>query len=599
MPRKVGFEFVGTTFYYIGLQKGDEVICLEAYCDLYETGKSYTIVLQDGSPIVDGFCNGRSAKWRIVKLKEEEMVFDSYFDQQSYLKKGMLVQCIESTSRFYETGKVYVLQESYGCLFIKDEHGTDRNGFGGKWRVVQSEDVGVAEIYKPLRERISEVGCWIEVEGEKYQTFAHRGRVYGGYLLEFFGKEIKEIDPPFKDPFSKFERNEYWIREEEESITNFLNDYFSGLRKQFNYNYAAHFGCEAVGEQISYYPNKNAREKGQKVLSSPGKVFRKINPFLTDVELEKLVEKFKEQYFPEDFDVVVGYDSESFVAAYQNSSIQRAKDRNFDTSGYEKRLADSCMRNSSDFSNLEYHPCHIFGSGDWLVIYTQTKNGKIGGRCVVFTKYKGGMAPGPIYATSQQSIDLIKNKFKELSGEVYNACKQRSWDGAKVLHLMDGSDLIAPYLDKGDGFHLKSNGDLIITESLPCNASGGSYDGVQEWSDFCSSCGEETVWRDELCHECFHENHVECVITGVMIEEGSTVDIYRVNFDGEVQCYGPTSEYYRERYCQYVESHDKWFLNSYVTKVGDKYFFLIDEGVKWKHENGVNVLIEETQEEAA
>lgn len=264
------------------------------------------------------------------------------------------------------------------------------------------------------------------------------------------------------------------------------------------------------------------REKGRegRVKMKPGKAFRRIFPYMTDVEIEQLVDKFKEQFSPVNLTVHETKDPDKIAEVY---TMERSQDRNFYTTSYHKRLCDSCMR--YDFDHLEHHPTYAFGSGDFTVFYALDGRGKLSGRVTVYTECDEPQS-GPIYATCGKAIEVLTGKLEEIGA---TEAGRGDWEGAKILALRDGDNLYGPYLDQAES--LDDQGNFLVISSTGNikhhheghYTSGSFCDWCEEYVDSTTYIG--SVGRD-VCECCRENDFFFCDYDGEEYPDHYMVSVY-------------------------------------------------------------------------
>lgn len=231
-----------------------------------------------------------------------------------------------------------------------------------------------------------------------------------------------------------------------------------------------------------------------RVKMKPGKLFRRMNPLLTDQQIESLVDQFKTDFAPREFKVFHSEEGKDFVKAYSGT---RAESRNLITTNYRKSLSSSCMRHS--FDGQENHPALAYASGDFWIVWAELQ-GKIAGRCVVWKNVTGEhVQPGPTYGVCEESIDAI-NEYIESE---FNCCDVADsyWAGAEYQRIEEEGRFVGPYVDVSPDA-LEDAGDYLIQSSsgsisCTCYEEGLGFFGHAQPN--CESCGDP-VHEMEVCH---------------------------------------------------------------------------------------------------
>lgn len=270
---------------------------------------------------------------------------------------------------------------------------------------------------------------------------------------------------------------------------------------------------------IIIWPNDKAREKGKKGRQAikPGKFFRMLLEDPEDTFVEHLVEKFKEDFLPESLEFRHTKDADGISEVYQTT---RANQKAFETTEWEKRLSDSCMRYSTDHFGTPVHPTYAFGSGDFTLFYAVNERGFLAARCLAYFSGDGNYQLGPIYASSKDAIKFLRDNLPENVDNKESA----SWEGARILRITDGDgDFVGPFFDIADS--LTDDGDFLVVDSK--GKIEHSYSGVYSANNGC------------VCGYCY-ESVVEDDTIWVESEEQSVCDycyelhFFRSDFDSEV-----------------------------------------------------------------
>jgi len=257
---------------------------------------------------------------------------------------------------------------------------------------------------------------------------------------------------------------------------------------------------------ISFYPNLKEYLRQRKTKMKPGKFYRFVNPDATDAEVEKFVNKYREKYSDKCYTLHVGKEVEDFEFAYlplnAPSETPATKDN-------RKSLVDSCMQ--YDFRFSVGHPARVYASGDFDVVYLKNHNGFVAGRCVVYTGRDKPQA-GPCYGVCEKSLNMLEDYLKSIEAETYNPC----WDGAKLLRIEVGGQVLMPYLDVGFTFDEHST-YFKVSESHGQFEAGSTEGAIYlEGRHICEYC-EDSVSKDEVytnedgycyCYSCYDERYV-------------------------------------------------------------------------------------------
>jgi hypothetical protein len=236
---------------------------------------------------------------------------------------------------------------------------------------------------------------------------------------------------------------------------------------------------------IALYLNESQLESGKIQSLRPGRALRVLIPGISDADLEKLVDAFRKDFPVGDYSLKRGFAAEDFKHMYGHAYATMQNPR---TTSARKSLANSCMRH--DFSNLPHHPAEAYASGEFEALWSETPEGRIASRLVVWHppeghKLHGKPQCGPVYGTCEYSIDLLQDAAVAMGATLYDAA---TWQGAKWQKLPHNGGVIAPYSDHEQcledcGNHLLLGGD--------CDFEASDYSGVLGASgESCYECGD-------------------------------------------------------------------------------------------------------------
>ena len=186
------------------------------------------------------------------------------------------------------------------------------------------------------------------------------------------------------------------------------------------------------GDMIEFWENKIKRDRGIRITIKPGKAITRMFPNLDSSHLARMVDRYRDEFVPFKITIHRSQSASAFKHAYAHDP---AKQRDVDTDGDRKSMSASCMR--YEFDDLPHHPAEVYASGDFEIIWAETEDGKIAGRCVVCTK----LGRGPIYGVSEEVLNELD--------EYVDTPLANSWHGARLLRIdiHGGNKVMAPYLD--------------------------------------------------------------------------------------------------------------------------------------------------------
>ena len=263
-----------------------------------------------------------------------------------------------------------------------------------------------------------------------------------------------------------------------------------------------------------------------------GKAFKHIWPFLTPVEVEKLVDSFKKKFAPRDYHLITGKTREHFRNAYvKNTECQQ----NMPTSCHIKRLSDSCMSNKTfKFEGSDViHPSEVYASGDFTQ-YSLTvgkDSGIIAARCIVYIRGSKASA-APIYASTAAAADKIRRHIiDDFPDCVFN---DPSFYGASILFLQCDRGVIAPYFDFEPKYFdkegvLASRGNYNGCDHIHAISGGSNDDDEHE----CDCCGDFFDMEDSggyfdgssYCDCCFDDETAVCEFSDERVRRCDTVEV--------------------------------------------------------------------------
>ena len=302
------------------------------------------------------------------------------------------------------------------------------------------------------------------------------------------------------------------------NVVNFIGEH--GYSKKLPYDLSFYWpNIESFGETsfLWIWPNSAARKKGKagRTQIKPGKFFRMLfKEDVTDQQIEGLVEKFKAYFSEKTYTLHHGKDRQSFLHAYTSP---RGTDHMFDTGSAYKRMCDSCMRYDADHFDLETHPVEAFASGDWGIFWVEDQFGKICARVTYYDKPDSLKQLGPIYATSEQSLEFLKGEL-ESRGDCTSVYRG-DWEGARILKIECGDDkVIGPYFDMHSTLSVDGN-YLRLDDRGPIEHDHeGTYNLTNRHCDCCSRGVSELTWVESeleyVCNTCLEDDFFTCQYSG-------------------------------------------------------------------------------------
>lgn len=211
--------------------------------------------------------------------------------------------------------------------------------------------------------------------------------------------------------------------------------------------------------------NKKGIKTGKRTTMKFGRWLGQAFPFLTDVEKERLVDWYSDSYGP--LNATFHRATTGFEDIVTKSMGKRV---GFDTTIWQKSLADSCMRYKARELNLTGHPYSAYESGDWELCYLLDESGNLLGRCLVNLPTKTHSA---IYGVSNPSIQMLKEEMHKL-GYTQVSEDAAEWDGSRLKYIeeiwCDDDDdefpvLLVPYLDIFEGYAYHDRNYIYLSVS--------------------------------------------------------------------------------------------------------------------------------------
>lgn len=269
------------------------------------------------------------------------------------------------------------------------------------------------------------------------------------------------------------------------------------------------------GPMIKLWKSAKDRERGfnKRVKMRPGKALRHMFPFAVDTWIHETATKFEEIFSDGVFSVHVTETFDGFNNVY---SLHVAPYKNPNTTSWRKSLATSCMRYDASHFGTECHPCAVYGSGDFALVYAIDAQGRLAARSIL---HKASNTYGPVYGVCEASIDAVRDKLKALDSA---SAGHSDWIGARLVRIESGNGFVGPYLDveprslEDDGNHLviKKYGSIDASDyngtlgdnGVECHDCGCRTDPddsliCDNGNHWCESCYFETFTTCEHCHE--------------------------------------------------------------------------------------------------
>lgn len=283
------------------------------------------------------------------------------------------------------------------------------------------------------------------------------------------------------------------------------------------------FRSKSFPGNISIYPERASYDREREVSMKPGRAFRKLLPDLTDKEIALLVDKFNQKFGARKFTLKVGDKAEDFKRAY--SHTQAAMQNPYTTTN-RKSLSNSCMR--YEFENVPIHPCEVYASGDFKIVYLEDHKGHIGGRCVVYVNHSSGRwQAGPVYGVCETSLNQIENYLKDNNAKLFN--NDSDWYGAKLNRVPMGyGGFVGPYID---GYEcLEEEGEYLVINdfgSIACDTYSGILGNAVQPCYHCEEYFNENnlYYQDgeNYCEDCLNENFSYCALSSEYVRQEDVI----------------------------------------------------------------------------
>ena len=267
---------------------------------------------------------------------------------------------------------------------------------------------------------------------------------------------------------------------------------------------------QKVAGNIAIYHNKAQKLKGVPVTMKAGRAIRLMFPHLDDKQLALAVDEYRVQFPSYDYVVKESMEAKDFKHVYSHTM---APYENIYTTDSRKSLANSCMRGDR-YHNMKTHPAEVYASGDFKIIWTELPDGRIGSRCVVYINEGGKPQAGPVYGTTEASIDFLVEELNKMGADLYY---DASWEGARLKLVKECGGIVGPYLDQEQGLDI--DGDYLVIgggryEACSYNGyiSGGAY-------TQCNSCEDDLDEDDyydsdhdncHYCEHCYYQRFTRC-----------------------------------------------------------------------------------------
>lgn len=270
---------------------------------------------------------------------------------------------------------------------------------------------------------------------------------------------------------------------------------------------------------VNIWPSQASRAKGRtgRIQVKPGRAFAKLFPHLDNVQLSKLVDEYKKEFYPKEFTIHSGKTREDFARVYSMDCAD------YQNSAKYKSLARSCMQKVF-WGHL--HPCEAYASGDFTLFWV-LEGDKLAARVVAYDE-----RAAPIYACSDAAGDALAGQLENFGIE--HDSSNDAFDGARLLHITRHGNTVAPYLDLESACEASSCGKYLVIGSgnIACNNTTGYAD---DDSTCCEACGD-SVREDEVfvgpygdgsyCESCYNDRFTMCEGCESSVDVNDVITVY-------------------------------------------------------------------------
>lgn len=284
--------------------------------------------------------------------------------------------------------------------------------------------------------------------------------------------------------------------------------------------------------KITLYKNYLSMVENKETAMNVGRALSIMFPYLTASQIGEIVDEYRTKFAPRKFTLHTSTLASDFVTAYRNTQCGYEDPRQSDS---RKNMSSSCMRGKT-FDHQSRHPVEFYASGEFMIVWLTTKDGLIGGRCVVRLPYvrydrrQGYLkadpfsynvmphVAAPVYGACDTSINMIEEYLDSIGAD--RSCGYNGWVGARLLNLPDGDGgYFGAYLDLEPREVDVYQKYLVVTNDGEIDASdyGGTLGNTFDYH--CENCAEglhddEAHYSEDTnqtyCEHCFNDIHSCC-----------------------------------------------------------------------------------------
>ena len=442
----------------------------------------------------------------VVAIREDPIVRISSTERFLPVKKGEKFSLIDEDVFFcdyndYPQGRVYINDTLY-TIALEPQHG---------WVVKEVKP----EFIKHRCEAVSNFGITQSML-DKHQD------AYFNSEDNFLKSHILNWNHHYREPtlaeflYEKVYHN--WV-DRDVSVDEFVLDTCYTLAL-----YRPRFSKRFKGK-ITLYKNYLSMMEDKETAMKVGRALSIMFPYLTASQIGEIVDEYKTKFAPREFTLRTSTLASDFVTAYRSTQCEYEDPRQ---SCSRKAMSSSCMRGKT-FDHLDRHPVEFYASGEFMIVWLTTKDGLIGGRCVVrlpyvkwiprtFTYKVMPHVAAPVYGACDTSINMIEEYLDSIGAD--RSCEYNGWVGARLLNLSDGDGgHFGAYLDLEPRSVDAYQKYLVISEGGEIDAS--YYGGIlgNNYDYHCENCGEglhddEAHYSEDndqtYCEHCFNDIHSCC-----------------------------------------------------------------------------------------
>lgn len=328
----------------------------------------------------------------------------------------------------------------------------------------------------------------------------------------YFYNEFKDLDPNSNSFYRTFQTDSSYhkvdFRYSLEIEKDFYNVYLTGDYKEDD-NCEEHFiffDCIAVPTtilntfcprlntktlDISYFKDFKDWKRGKRTTTKFRKFLLKVNPILTQKQLDYLYTFFEDRY------------KECTYTFFQDKnfeSVYREKPAPYTSSFNYSCINGSCMGYSKNDDFKGFHPVNVYDNSDWDIVYCRDEKGRLSARTLVYLPKNLYVN---IYSCNQKSGNALAKHLEDLGFECSNL--DEDYYGAKLNKIEYRNRYIMPYLDICQD--LRDCGEYFeMCKSRYSEACGNNQSGFLGYEIFHCQCCGDSMQEDDIIYvdyECY------------------------------------------------------------------------------------------------